>query len=325
MPEAPVRQRVLVLMGPTGSGKSDFAMRLAQELPLEIVSVDSAQVYRGMDIGTAKPTAAERAAVPHHLLDIRDPEQSYSAGEFRRDALALIAAIGARGRLPLLVGGTMLYFRSLFLGLAALPRADAALRARIDTRAQQEGWPALHAELGLRDAQVAARIHVNDAQRIQRALEVLELGGRGLSQLWQEQKQQDEVLPLDYCIWQLLPGSRAQLHARLEQRLDAMLQAGFIGELRGLMLRSGLSADSPSLRAVGYRQLLAFCDDRETLLQARQKALSATRQLAKRQLTWLRSEALRPAGAELREIDPFQANAYERIRSTLLQWLYPQA
>ena len=325
MPGAAPLQQVLVIVGPTGSGKSDLAMSLAQHLPVEIVSVDSAQVYRGMDIGTAKPTAAERAAVPHHLLDIREPEQSYSAGEFRRDALALIAAIAARGHVPLLVGGTMLYLRTLFHGIASLPPADAAVRARIDTRAQQEGWPALHAELAQRDAQVAARIHVNDAQRIQRALEVLELGGRGLSQLWQEQHDAQTLQPLDYCIWQLLPGSRAALHARLELRLDAMLQAGFVDELRGLMLRSGLSADSPSLRAVGYRQLLAFCDGRETLLQARGKALSATRQLAKRQLTWLRSTALRPAGAALSEIDPFDASACERIRAGTLQWLYRQS
>ena len=325
MPDAAVPQKVLVIMGPTGSGKSDVAMRLAQDLPVEIISVDSAQVYRGMDIGTAKPSAAERAAVPHHLIDIRDPEQSYSAGEFRRDALAQIAQIGARSRLPLLVGGTMLYFRALFLGLAALPRADAAVRLRIDARAAEEGWPALHAELARRDAQVAARIHVNDAQRIQRALEVLELGGRGLSQLWHEQAQQRDEPQLDYCIWRLLPESRETLHARLEHRLDAMLEAGFVSELRTLLLRGGLSANSPSLRAVGYRQLLAFCDGRETLPQARQKALSATRQLAKRQLTWLRSAALRPVGAIAHEIDPFQAGGRERILGNTLQWLYRHA
>ncbi|MEP7311143.1 MAG: tRNA (adenosine(37)-N6)-dimethylallyltransferase MiaA [Pseudomonadota bacterium] len=324
MPEAAALQQVLVIMGPTGSGKSDIAMRLAQELPVEIVSVDSAQVYRGMDIGTAKPTAAERAAVPHHLIDIRDPEQSYSAGEFRRDALSLIAAIAARGRLPLLVGGTMLYFRSLFHGIASLPQADAAVRARIDTRAQQEGWPALHAELATRDRQAAARIGVNDAQRIQRALEVLELRGRAITELWQEQGLTGTAQTFNYRVWQLLPGSRAELHARLERRLDAMLQAGVVAELQALLRREGLSVQSASLRAVGYRQLLAFCDGRETLLEARQKALSATRQLAKRQLTWLRSAAVRPVGAETQEIDPFEGNSSERIRADLLQWLYRQ-
>lgn len=319
--------RALVLMGPTGTGKSDMALRLAQQLPVEIISVDSAQVYRGMDIGTAKPTAVERSAVAHHLLDIREPEQPYSAGEFRRDSLAHIAAISARGRVPLLVGGTMLYFRTLFQGIAALPRADLEVRANIDRRAAQQGWPALHAELAQRDSQAAARIHVNDAQRIQRALEVIELDSRGLSRLWQAQQQQAhvEASRCDYCVWSLEPESRAELHARLERRLDLMLQTGFVDEVRGLLLRAGLSGTSPSLRAVGYRQLLAFCDGRETLALARQKALFATRQLAKRQLTWLRSAALRPVGAEFSRIDPFRAESFERIRATALQWLALQA
>ena len=312
--------RALAILGPTGAGKSDFALRLAQDLPIEILSVDSAQVYRGMDRGTAKPSAAEQATVPHHLIDLREPEEAYSAGEFRRDALACLAAVSARGRLPVLVGGTMLYYRALFRGIAPLPQADAALRAQIDAQAAREGWPALHAELAQRDPEAAARIHANDAQRIQRALEVHALAGRTLSELWREAAAADPGLTVAYRIWALEPQSRAALHERLAQRLDAMLAGGFVEEVRALLARGTLTADSPALRAVGYRQLAAFCEGRESLAEASQKALFATRQLAKRQLTWLRSEGLYPPAAEVLRVDPLQAGSFERFRADTLEW-----
>ena len=312
--------RALAILGPTGAGKSDFALRLAQDLPIEILSVDSAQVYRGMDRGTAKPSAAEQATVPHHLIDLCEPEEAYSAGEFRRDALACLAAVSARGRLPVLVGGTMLYYRALFRGIAPLPQADAALRAQIDAQAAREGWPALHAELAQRDPEAATRIHANDAQRIQRALEVHALAGRSLSELWREAAGADPGLTVAYRIWALEPQSRAALHERLAQRLDAMLAGGFVEEVRALLARGTLTADSPALRAVGYRQLAAFCEGRESLAEASQKALFATRQLAKRQLTWLRSEGLYSPAAEVLRVDPLQAGSFERFRADTLEW-----
>jgi len=313
------RPRVLVIAGPTGAGKSDYALQLAQRLPVEIISVDSAQVYRGMDIGTAKPSAAEQAAVPHHLLDLCDPESAYSAGQFRRDALDCIAQIAGRGRVPLLVGGTMLYFRSLFQGIATLPQADMALRAQLDTRAAQDGWPALHAQLAQLDPVAAQRIHVNDAQRIQRALEVLTLSGTGLTQLWQQPAPGE--LPFDSLICVLQPGDRAQLHQRLALRLDAMLDAGFIDEVRRLRQRPDLSTDSPALRAVGYRQLLAYCSGEQSLSTAREQAVAATRQLAKRQMTWLRSASLWPDAQQPLNFDPQAADSLERFVTNALQWL----
>ncbi len=316
--------RALAILGPTGAGKSDFALRLAQDLPIEILSVDSAQVYRGMDLGTAKPSTAEQAAVPHHLIDLREPEEAYSAGDFRRDALACLAAVSARGRLPVLVGGTMLYYRALFRGIAPMPQADAALRAQIDAQAAREGWPALHAELAQRDPEAAARIHANDAQRIQRALEVHALAGRGLSDLWREAAAADAAADagpqVQYRSWALEPQSRAALHERLAQRLDAMLASGFVEEVRQLLARGTLNADSPALRAVGYRQLAAFCEGRESLAEASQKALFATRQLAKRQLTWLRSEGLYPPDDDVLRVDPLQAGSFERFRADTLEW-----
>jgi len=311
---------VLALLGPTGTGKSALALRLARELPIEIVSVDSAQVYRGMDIGTAKPTPAEQAAVRHHLIDLRDPEQQYSAGEFRRDCLDAIRDIASRGRLPVLVGGTMLYFRALFRGIAELPPADPALRAALDARAAVEGWPALHAELARLDPEAGARIHANDAQRVQRALELLAQGGRrSVSDAWR-----DGAVPgaaIDWRIVRLEPADRAMLHERLAARLDAMLAAGFVEELRGLLSRGTLDAQSPSLRAVGYRQLLAFCDGRESFPVARDKALYATRQLAKRQLTWLRSDSLLPPGIAALKFDPQHPETAERFLAASLQSL----
>ncbi len=248
---------LVVITGPTGSGKSELALELATELerarPVEIVSVDSALVYRGMDVGTAKPSSEVRARHAHHLIDIRDPAESYSAGEFVKDALTAIAAIQARGHLPLLVGGTMLYQRALYHGLAPLPAASPALRALIDAEAARDGWPALHAELGRIDSEAAARIGPNDAQRIQRALEVYRLTGVPISR-WQRATTPRSA-QFSWLRYALLPDSREQLRARLEQRLRRMLEAGFIDEVRGLFERGDLSAQHPSMRAVGYRQL----------------------------------------------------------------------
>jgi tRNA dimethylallyltransferase len=277
----------VLIAGPTCAGKTALALALAERFPVEIVSVDSAQVYRGMDVGTAKPSAAMRAKVPHHLIDICDPAEPYSAGRFRRDALEAIAAIRSRGRVALLVGGTLLYFRALTRGLAPLPEANPELRFRIDARAQREGWPALHAELAARDPDLAARIRPADGQRIQRALEVMELTGRRLSEL---QRQADPP-PLRFAAFALVPPDRAALYARIDDRVNSMMAEGFLAEVAALRARGDLSADLPSLRAVGYRQLWTHLEgaySREAAVAACQRA---TRNLAKRQLTWLRSEA----------------------------------
>jgi tRNA dimethylallyltransferase len=283
----PVMADALLLLGPTGSGKSALALEMAQRRPVELISVDSAQVYRGLDIGSAKPSAAERAAVPHHLIDIRDPAERYSAAEFVRDARAAIAAVRARGRLPLLVGGTMLYAKALRDGLAELPAADAAIRAAIDADAQRIGWPALHARLAALDPQTAARLAPNDAQRIQRALEVIEVAGRPMSALLAQPAADRSRLD----VVSLLPVDRAQLHRRLEQRFDAMLTRGFLDEVRALKQRGDLTAELPSMRSVGYRQAWAYLDGRNSHAEFRAAAIAATRQLAKRQFTWLRSLA----------------------------------
>ncbi len=285
-PQAP--PDAVLLAGPTASGKSDWALALAGHVPLEIVSVDSAQVYRGFDVGSAKPPPALRERVPHHLIDIRDPVQSYSAGEFVADALRAIAAIRGRGRLPLLVGGTMLYFRALVRGLAALPPAEPRLRREIDARAARLGWPALHEELAQLDPQSARRIHPHDAQRIQRALEVLEASGRPISE-WQRGTAPLHGLALQR--WALVPADRAALARRIGERFDAMMVGGFLEEVQALYARGDLSAVTPSLRAVGYRQLwecVAGQADRATAIE---RAKAATRQLARRQLTWIRADA----------------------------------
>jgi tRNA dimethylallyltransferase len=287
---------LVVLTGPTGTGKSALALQLAEclqrTLPLEIISVDSAQVYRGMDIGTAKPDAAQRARLPHHLIDIRDPAESYSAGEFVRDALQAADEIRRRGHQPLLVGGTMLYLHALYEGLAALPQADAAVRRQLDVLAQQHGWPALHAELARIDPRAAARIAPADGQRIQRALEVWRITGVPISE-WQQRTQgarerfrwlRFALLPEDS------PAARAALRARLAARFSGMLEAGLLHEVERLYARGDLTEQHTSVRAVGYRQLWRIFSAGAAPLEARQAALTATAQLAKRQMTWLRRD-----------------------------------
>ncbi|HZO23165.1 MAG TPA: tRNA (adenosine(37)-N6)-dimethylallyltransferase MiaA [Steroidobacteraceae bacterium] len=279
---------VWLLAGPTGVGKSEWALQLAESAPIEIVSVDSALVYRGLDIGSAKPARGLRERIAHHLIDICDPAESYSAGRFLADALAAIPAIHARGRVPLLVGGTMLYFRALLHGLAPLPEATPDLRRKIDERAAREGWIALHAELALCDPAAAARINSSDAQRIQRALEVCYASGRPISEL-----QLHTVSPLagmPVRAWALIPSDRAQLHRHLEKRFHAMMAQGFLEEVRALHERADLHARHSSMRAVGYRQLWAHLEGEYELQEAIRRSVSATRQLAKRQLTWLRRE-----------------------------------
>jgi len=273
-------------MGPTGAGKSDLAMHLAGEFPMEVISVDSALVYRGMDIGTAKPSALMRARVAHHLIDIRDPAQGYSAGEFTQDALRSMQDIWSRGRYPLLVGGTMLYFHTLTHGIAELPEGDRAVRADIDAQAASAGWPAVHRELEQVDPAAAARIHCNDAQRIQRALEVYRLTGETITKL--QQNRVSVFADVDVTEIAVAPLERADLHTRIERRFDAMLEAGLLTEVKTLYERSDLSAEHPSMRAVGYRQLWRHLAGQCALEEARNQAVAATRQLAKRQVTWLR-------------------------------------
>ena len=292
---------VFVLSGPTGAGKTDWAVRLAERAPIEIVSVDSAQVYRGLDIGTAKPTRELRAHIPHHLVDICEPTESYSAGRFVADAQGSIRAIHARRKVPLLVGGTMLYLRALLHGLAELPTAAPELRAELDARAARLGWPALHAELSRLDPEAAARIAPTDSQRIQRALEVCLSAGQPISKLQRGTASPLAGWPLRY--WVLSPPDRAVLHERLAHRFDAMMAAGFLDEVRGLRDRGDLTARHPAMRAVGYRQLWAHLDGEYDLTEAVRRGIAATRQLAKRQLTWMRSERkaqwLDPDTAEL--------------------------
>ena len=281
-----MKRTAFALLGPTASGKSRLAMALASNFPLEIVSVDSAQVYRGMDIGTAKPLAAERRGVPHHLIDIVDPVERYSAGRFRADALRVIGEIFSRSKVPLIVGGTMLYYRTLVVGLDSLPQGDREIRARIDSEAKRKGWPALHAQLSEVDPAAARRIQPGDAQRIQRALEVWELTGRPLSELQAGAK---DPLPFELKAFAIVPQDRIKLHRRIADRFDAMLKAGLVDELRELRKRYGLSAGLPSMRCVGYRQVWRFLEKESSEAEMREAATAATRQLAKRQLTWLRS------------------------------------
>lgn len=277
----------LLIAGPTASGKSGLALRLAELVPAEIISVDSAQVYRGFDIGSAKPARSVRERIPHHLLDIREPEDIYSAGEFVADALEAIEAVRGRGRLPILVGGTMLYFNALIRGIAKLPTADPDIRRDIDSEAAARGWPALHAELVSVDPVSAAKIHPNDPQRIQRALEVYRASGRPISD-WQIDTRPRHSWR--FARVALVPAERAWLHERIENRFGQMLQEGFLEEVRTLRARPTLTSDAPSLRAVGYRQMWAHLAGEADLKSAIARAVAATRQLAKRQLTWIRAD-----------------------------------
>jgi tRNA dimethylallyltransferase len=294
---------IACLLGPTASGKTAAALAFAARHPTEIVSVDSALVYRGMDIGTAKPTRDERAAVPHHLIDIIEPTERYSAAQFRADALRLADEIRARGRVPLFVGGTMLYYKALVEGLDDLPSADAAVRAALEADATREGWPALHARLALVDPATATRLAPNDAQRIQRALEIFMLTGQPMSALFaarrggagreNEENERDNgddaAAPYRFVPIALEPSDRAVLHERIAQRFDAMLAAGFIDEVKRLRERGDLDPGLPSMRCVGYRQAWAYLDGEVDHATMRDQGVFATRQLCKRQLTWLRS------------------------------------
>lgn len=275
----------VLLLGPTASGKSALALKLAERIALEIVSIDSAQVYRGMDIGTAKPTAEERARVPHHLLDLRDPHETYSAADFVRDATRVIADVRARGKLPLVVGGTMLYAKALREGLSALPPANPAIRTRLSAEAREQGWPALHMRLEEIDPATATRLPPNDSQRIQRALEVFELTGTPLSKLHTGGATNRASR---FPIIALLPEDRAAIRERIATRFSAMLEAGLVEELRALRARYRLHRDLPSMRCVGYRQAWTFLERECTHDEFAAAALTATRGLAKRQMTWLR-------------------------------------
>ncbi|MEI7037681.1 tRNA (adenosine(37)-N6)-dimethylallyltransferase MiaA [Fulvimonas yonginensis] len=306
---ADTRPLAVFLMGPTASGKTALACALRERFPLELVSVDSALVYRGLDIGTAKPDAVTLARHPHALLDLRDPVEPYSAADFRDDALAVMADIGKRGRVPLLVGGTGLYFRALQRGLSALPEAAPAIRARLAGEAATQGWPALHARLARLDPVAAARIGRNDAQRLQRALEVIELTGRPLSE--QQTGGRGDAFPWRVLKLALLPAARGELHGRIARRFDAMLAAGFLDEVRALRARDDLHPDLPALRAVGYRQAWEHLDGATDAATFRDRAIFATRQLAKRQMTWLRSEL------DARVLDPEQAGLPDRAGAAL--------
>ncbi|HTL49664.1 MAG TPA: tRNA (adenosine(37)-N6)-dimethylallyltransferase MiaA [Steroidobacteraceae bacterium] len=303
----------VLLMGPTGSGKTDLAAALVQRFPFEIVSVDAAMVYRGMDIGTAKPAPELLARAPHHLIDLIDPAESYSAARFLADAGAAMDAIAARGHVPLLAGGTMLYFRALQSGLARLPAADAKIRGRLDARAAEQGWPALHAELARLDPPSAARIRPNDRQRIQRALEVIEATGRPLSvQLAEDLRgatRQDDLALV------LAPADRAVLFDRVAARFDDMVRRGFVEEVRQLRARGDLHAGLPSIRLIGYRQLWQHLAGASTLEEASTQAIAATRQLARRQLTWLRAE---PGAAWF---DAAESGVSERIGARVAEWI----
>ncbi|MBK8119336.1 MAG: tRNA (adenosine(37)-N6)-dimethylallyltransferase MiaA [Sulfuritalea sp.] len=291
----------IAIVGPTASGKTTLALELAARFPCDIISVDSAQVFRDMNVGTAKPDAATLARFPHRLIDLITPEQRYSAAQFRADALREMATITTAGRIPLLVGGTMLYLKVLREGLADLPPADAALRARIDAEAAQHGWPALHAELARLDSQTAARLRPTDAQRIQRAIEVLRLSGRTLGSFFAEQ--QSASPPFRCLTLALAPGDRGELHRRIAQRFDAMLATGLIDEVAMLRRKYRLDAGLPSMRCVGYRQVWEMLEGQMPRGELRDRGVFATRQLAKRQLTWLKSMD------KLHVIDPLKADA----------------
>ncbi len=308
-----MKRTAVLLMGPTASGKTDIAISLCKRFPCDIISVDSAMVYRGMDIGTAKPDAETLRRTPHRLIDIRDPGESYSAGDFVRDANTAMDDIFGRGRIPLLTGGTMMYFRALTEGIADLPPADEAIRQAIDDEAREHGWPALHAELATVDPVAAARINPNDSQRIQRAVEVYRASGRSITE-WQ-----NETRPpagnVAYLKIALQFEPRSLLHERIALRLDQMIDNGFIAELEALRDRGGVSGDSPAMRSVGYRQFWKCLDGEYSLTEARDRALFATRQLAKRQLTWLRSEK------SVHFVNPLEPDCIDTISAYLVREL----
>ena len=303
----------ILLMGPTASGKTGVALELARELPCEIISVDSAQVYRHMDIGTAKPDAATLAQAPHHLIDVIEPDEAFSAARFRDDAQALMREITERGRIPLLVGGTMLYFKTLLEGLSELPEADPAVRLMIDTVADESGWPALHQELQRVDPETAARLAPNDSQRIERALEVFYITNRPLSALLKKPKY--VYFPYTPVKIALVPSERAELHAQIATRFETMLELGLISELRGLRAEYALEVSMPSMRCVGYRQAWQYLDGKIGLAALREQGIAATRQLAKRQLTWLR------AMKEVTEFDCLAEDLSEQVLAHLREHL----
>ena len=304
----------IFLMGPTASGKTGAAVALMSKLPVEIISVDSALVCKDMNIGTAKPDVGTLAVAPHHLIDIIDPTSAYSAANFRSDALRLMADITARGKIPLLVGGTMLYFKALQEGLSGLPEADPAIRARLDARAALIGWPAMHAKLALIDPITAARLEPNDMQRIQRALEVFEITGEAMSALYA--KQTSEALPYNLLKIALVPSDRKVLHDRIALRFDQMLAAGFVDEVKALIRKyPSLTPESTSMRCVGYRQALEHLSGEYNAAELRDRGIFATRQLAKRQLTWLRSMK------DIVELDCLDANLNELVFSEINQFV----
>lgn len=298
-------------MGPTASGKTDVAISLCEHFPCDIISVDSALVYRGMDIGTAKPDTEALERAPHRLIDIRDPEEAYSAGDFVRDACREMEAIFAAGRIPLLVGGTMMYFRALTQGIADLPPADEDIRANIDADAVSLGWPAMHERLAKIDPEAAERINPNDSQRIQRAIEVYLLSGKSLSDWHKEGLAATPEGAVRFTKIALQTPNRQILHERIEERLNLMINNGFLNEVRTLRKRERLRKDSPSMRAVGYRQFWAHLAGEYSLVEAEARALAATRQLAKRQLTWLRSES------SVTAFDPLELHAIDTISKHL--------
>ena len=308
-----MKKLAVCLMGPTATGKTDVAIELCEKYPLDIVSVDSALVYRYMDIGTAKPDRETLKRAPHQLVDIRDPEQPYSAGDFVRDAQAAMQEIFAAGRVPLLVGGTMMYYRALIDGIADLPPGDAAIRNKIDAEAEQHGWPAVHARLREVDAVAADRIKPNDSQRIQRALEVYEISGRSLTDWHQSSPKKSPDAETTFLKVALDVADRKVLHARIEHRLDLMFNNGFVNEVVDLRKRLGLMRNMPSMRSVGYRQVWAHLEGEYTLDESRYRALVATRQLAKRQFTWLRSES------NLYSVDALEAGRVGSISKFLVE------
>jgi len=308
---------LLCVAGPTAAGKSAAVLAIAERWPIEVINVDSATIYRHMDVGTAKPSRDERARVPQHLLDIRDPIESYSAAQFFADAHRLADEIAARGRTPILAGGTMMYFKALREGLSDLPQADPAVRAELDARAARLGWPAMHAVLAERDPETAARLAPNDSQRVQRALEICLITGQTMSALLAAHRPMASTR--EFVTLSLEPSDRLALHARIAQRFDAMLDHGLVDEVRVLHARGDLHTGLPSIRCVGYRQIWGYLDGEVDMATAREQAIAATRQLAKRQLTWLRALPERIA------IDCLADDAVGQTIDTIAPWMPPRA